>query len=350
MKIVIVGFGGMGHAHLENYIPRSQFELAGIYDIDKNVVEKARTEGLYCYKSLDEIIEDEDVDLVLIATPNDTHCSIAIRMMEGKKSVLCEKPVAMNLEQLEQMIECSRDNDVTFAVNQNRRFDRDFLTAKKIIESEELGKVFRFESKVYGSRGIPGDWRGEKQHGGGMLLDWGIHLVDQFLQIEGLEIASLYAEFSHITNNNVDDGFRVHFKYKNGVTALAEVGTCHFIEYPRWYIAATNGTATIGKYKKPWEEIGESVKILSNDKVEVKPIKAANGFTKTMAPRTEDSETQVSTVSLEPGDPIDIYNSVAESIQSNTVETIISHDSLIQTFKLIEDIFDSAENNKIIYY
>lgn len=350
MNIVIVGFGGMGHAHLENYISRSKFSLKGIFDIDSKVVEKAKKEGIFCYESLEEVELDSDIDAVLIATPNDVHHDIAIKMMNSKKAVLCEKPVAMSSEELDQMIKCSEKNNVTFAVNQNRRYDRDFLTAKEIIESEEIGKVFRFESKVYGSRGIPGDWRGEKQHGGGMLFDWGIHLIDQFLMIDGYELDHIYAEFTHITNDQVDDGFRVHFAYKNGATALAEVGTCHFIEYPRWYIAGTNGTATLGEYKNSWSEHGELVKIISNEKVEVKPIKAANGFTKTMAPRAEETETKVQPISFAPGDPIEIYESMYKAIQNNEIETIITHDSLKYTFSLIEDIFESAEKNIIIKY
>lgn len=350
MKIVIVGFGGMGNAHYENYIPRSEFELKGIYDINPQVNAKAKDMGIYCYDSLDAVANDEEVDLVLVATPNDVHKEIAIKMMEHKKAVLCEKPVAMSSEQLEEMIQCSNTHNVTFAVNQNRRYDRDFLTAKKIIENSELGEVFHFESKVYGSRGIPGDWRGEKKHGGGMVLDWGIHLIDQFLMIDGYELDSLYAEFSNITNDQVDDGFRVHFRYKNGASSLAEVGTCHFIEYPRWYIAGTNGTATLGEYKQPWNEIGESVEIISNEKVEVKPIKAANGFTKTMAPRDENSEVKVSPIEFEPGDPIEIYYSVANAIKTNQVETVISHQSLRRTFGIIEDIFESAQENKVIKY
>ena len=64
-------------------------------------------------------------------------------------------------------------------VHQNRRWDEDFWTVKKILEEGKLGEVFRIESRVHGSRGIPGDWRQEKEHGGGMVLDWGVHLLDQ---------------------------------------------------------------------------------------------------------------------------------------------------------------------------
>ena len=70
-----------------------------------------------------------------------------------------------------------------FTVHQNRRWDNDYRMVKKFIETNELGRIFAIDSKVYGSRGIPGDWRREKQHGGGMVLDWGVHLLDQVLML-----------------------------------------------------------------------------------------------------------------------------------------------------------------------
>ncbi|MFQ9800616.1 MAG: hypothetical protein ACLR23_18725 [Clostridia bacterium] len=71
------------------------------------------------------------------------------------------------------MIDASKETGKLFVVHQNRRWDEDYLTIKKIYEEHLLGNVYRIESRVHGSRGIPGDWRGEKEHGGGMVLDWG---------------------------------------------------------------------------------------------------------------------------------------------------------------------------------
>ena len=76
---------------------------------------------------------------------------------------------------------------------------------KKLNDSGDLGELINIESRIHGSRGIPSDWRGEKEHGGGMLLDWGVHLIDQILQIIPSKIDSVYCTFDHITNEEVDD-------------------------------------------------------------------------------------------------------------------------------------------------
>ena len=79
--------------------------------------------------------------------------------MEAGKNVICEKPVALNSRQLQDMIDASKKNGVLFTVHQNRRWDEDFLTMKKIYDEGTLGPVFNIETRVHGSRGIPGDWR-----------------------------------------------------------------------------------------------------------------------------------------------------------------------------------------------
>ena len=85
---------------------------------------------------------------------------------------ISEKPVALSQEELEEMIAASKKYGKLFTVHQNRRWDPDFKCVQKILADNELGKVFRIESRVQGSRGIPGDWRNQKAHGGGMVLDW----------------------------------------------------------------------------------------------------------------------------------------------------------------------------------
>ena len=88
-------------------------------------------------------------------------------------------------------------------VHQNRRWDVDFLAMKQIHDSGELGKVLNIESRIHGSRGIPSDWRGIREHGGGMLFDWGIHLIDQLLQIFTGKIERIYCTFEMCIRDRV---------------------------------------------------------------------------------------------------------------------------------------------------
>ena len=109
--------------------------------------------------------------LLIVAVPNDLHKELSIQAMDAGKHVICEKPVALDSAELEDMIEAAQRNQVIFTVHQNRRWDEDFRIVQRLYEENTLGKVFHIESRVHGSRGIPGDWRNTKEHGGGMVLD-----------------------------------------------------------------------------------------------------------------------------------------------------------------------------------
>ena len=181
----IVGLGGMGNWHRELIETIDGLEVAGIYDISEARVKFAEEVGVKAYESLDALLEDERIDIVLVSTPNDLHNPIAIKAMRAGKNVVSEKPVTLSSKDLQEMIDVSKETGKLFTVHQNRRWDEDFLTMKKIYDEQLLGDVYRIESRVHGSRGIPGDWRQEKEHGGGMVLDWGVHLLDQILLMMG---------------------------------------------------------------------------------------------------------------------------------------------------------------------
>ena len=333
----------MGGYHHQLISETGIFDIVGVYDIASAPSLKAEELGIKSYSSLEELLSNDKIDIILIATPNDDHHDIAISAMKAKKHVICEKPVAMNLKELESMIECSKENNVIFTVNQNRRFDTDFLTVKKLYSDRTIGDIFHIDSRVYGSRGIPGDWRGEFKHGGGMMFDWGIHLLDQMLLLTDVKIKSVYCTFSHVTNEEVDDGFRANLTYEDGMTASIEVGTCQFIEIPRWYVSGNNGSAML----EPWREVGQLVVLENWNEKDVKPIKAASGFTKTMAPRADEESTVNTNVDFVPGDPKVVYYNLDKAIDG-TEELLISQESLVRTFKLIEMCFKSAKENIVI--
>ncbi|MEG0692242.1 MAG: Gfo/Idh/MocA family oxidoreductase, partial [Oscillospiraceae bacterium] len=228
--------------------------------------------------------------------------------------------------------------------HQNRRWDADFLTMKKIYEEGLLGDVFNIESRVHGSRGIPGDWRGKKEHGGGMVLDWGVHIIDQILLMVKEKIKSVYCTLDNITNSEVDDGFRLVITFESGKRALLEVGTSNFIELPRWYMLGENGSAIIND----WQLNGRIVRITNWDKNDAVPVATAAGLTKTMAPRTEETIATEELPTVET-DIKDFYRNVMDNI-SGKAEILIKHDQLMRVMKLMEAAFKSAETNSIVEF
>ena len=283
-NLAIVGYGGQGAWHANWAMKSDVVALAGIFDIAEKRVIAAKENGIHTYSSLEELVSDPAVDIVLCATPNDVHKDIVITAMNAGKHVICEKPVALSVEDFDDMVAAAKKNGVFFSVHQNRRWDVDFLAIRSLIRSGEIGDTVNIESRIHGSRGIPSDWRCHKPQGGGMILDWGVHLIDQMLQlIPDEKVTKVYCELTNITTNEVDDGFNLHLTFESGKRATIEVGTYNFIAMPRFYMQCMNGSALI----EDWQKKCKVSKLKAWNEKEVLPVQTAAGITKTMAPRDE---------------------------------------------------------------
>ena len=226
MNWALIGYVGMGHWHVNQLKTMPELiNIAGIYDILEEKRVEAEANGLKAYPSLEALLADPEIDFITIATPNDFHRPIAIQAMAAGKHVISEKPVTMTADDLQARIDAAKKYDRIVSVHQNRRWDEDYRIIKKLYDENTLGRVFNIESRVHGSRGIPGDWRNKKLQGGGMILDWGVHMLDQLLQIVPENVVSVYNVNSHVTNDEVDDGFKAVITFASGVTAQVEVGT-----------------------------------------------------------------------------------------------------------------------------
>ena len=280
-NIAVIGYGGQGAWHCGQILKSDVCRLAGTYDIREVRREAAKKNGIFVYDSNEAIFADPAVDAVVIAVPNDKHKELVIAALEAGKNVVCEKPVEMSVNALDEMIAAAKKSGKLFTVHQNRRWDVDFLAMKHLKESGEIGKVLCVESRIHGSRGIPSDWRCTKEAGGGMILDWGVHLIDQMLQLFKQKIVRVYCVCSHITNKEVDDGFKLSLLFEDGATALVEVGTYNFLPMPRFYMQAEQGSALL----MDWQKKCHVAKLKAWNEKDVTPVQNAAGITKTMAPR-----------------------------------------------------------------
>ena len=343
--LAMAGFGGMAGWHYDLIERIDGLTVAGICDVKPERREYARSRNIHVYQSLEDLLADQSVDLVLVATPNDVHKSIAIQAMEAGKNVVSEKPVTLSSQDLREMIQASERTGRFLTVHQNRRWDEDFLSVKKLLDEGRLGEIFRLESRVHGSRGIPGDWRQEKEHGGGMVLDWGVHLLDQALLLfPGVKLETVYATLTNVTNQLVDDGFTADLGFANGVHMLVEVGTSNFISLPRWYVLGRDGTAMI----EDWGREVRIVRALGTDEKDVVPVRTAAGLTKTMAPRRDDSihseeEPEVSS------DIREFYQNVMAVLEGRE-ESRIKLDEAARVMRLMEAVFQSAEEKRVVRF
>lgn len=340
--IAVIGYGGMGGWHCRKIAEIEELKLTGIYDILETRGTAAEEKGIHAYASLEALLEDPEVQIVTVAIPNHFHKEVCVKVLEAGKNVVCEKPVAMNHQELQEMIDAANANHVLFTVHQNRRWDEDYRIIKRLYEEAVLGKTFRIESRVHGSRGIPGDWRNKKECGGGMVLDWGVHLLDQIMQMIPQKVISIYSELSFVTNENCDDGFTVTIKFEDGLTVVVEVGTSNFINLPRWYMLGENGSAVIENFNLD----GKIVMVSDWQKRDAVPVETAAGLTKTMAPRTADTIKEYP-LPRQHTDIRDFYRNVVKAIKGEE-EQLVKHGELMRVMTLMEAVFESAEKNVVI--
>lgn len=337
-KLAIIGFGGMGSWHYESITERvSEISVKGVYDIRSEAIQKATEKGLHIYQSVGEILADEEVDLVTIATPNNFHKNLAIQCLRGGKNVVCEKPVAMNASELEEIIAVQEETGRLFSIHQNRRWDRDYAIIRKILEDNTIGTPYFIESRVQGSRGSMHGWRGYKENGGGMVLDWGVHLVDQLMDLIPSPVVSIYADLIRLFSGEVDDNIKIILQFENGISALLEMSTNCFINLPRWHMSCNNGTAVI----EDWSCKGEMVQLNTDAKMEWGDdiVYTEAGPTRTMAPRPVQTTQRIELPEVLV-DWSDFYKNILATLEG-TEELIVKPEQALRVMKVIDLIFES---------
>ncbi len=342
MKLAIIGFGTIGKFHSKQLETIEELEISGVYDINPEKLELAKSQGYKVYLTLEECLSD-DIQLVLICTPNNYHKPLSISALIAGKHVICEKPAMLNSKELEEVLEVAEKQKLIFTVHQNRRWDKDFNIVKESLKQKLIGNPFYIESRVQGSRGIPGDWRCVKEAGGGMLLDWGVHLIDQLLLLVNSRVTEVYAHLMNIKFTEVDDNFKVMIKFENNTSALIEVDTYTFIPLPRWHVTTDEGTLVVDN----WDCKGKIIRAnLVEFKWEEGVVYTSAGPTKTMAPRPIETieEIELPKVSV---DCRDFYRNFVAAVEDRE-ELIVTPKQALRLMKIIDAIFESAKRGECI--
>ena len=289
--IGIIGHGFMGHEHETMLKDFEGIRLVGISDRDASVLEDV-SEGVKRYGSNEELFQDPEVQVVLIAANNNQHHELVLAAAEAGKNVLCEKPVAMSLAELDDMVWNCRKNGVKFTVHHQRRLDPDFRTAKNVYDSGTLGRIYTIQSSLYGFNGNMHDWHVKISEGGGMLYDWGVHLLDQILwMMPEVRLKTVFADIRNVINTEVDDYFKILMHFENGVMAEVELGTYYLSDkmhdkwFERhWFLGGDRGSAYVDGFD-PEGKIVRTAGLLQN--VSGQRTMTAAGPTRSFGPPPE---------------------------------------------------------------
>lgn len=340
----IIGYGGMGKWHHLNMDRVEGITPVAVCDIAEEPRNRAHAYGLKVYDHYKDILDDKDIDIIVIATPNEFHRPYAIEAFKAGKHVVTEKPATLSSADLQLMVDASKACGKVFSVHQNRRWDKDYRMVREIYQSGTLGEVFSIQSRVMGSRGIPGDWRAQKAHGGGMMLDWGVHLIDQALDMIPQKVTDVYVRMQHVNHTEVDDGFQLFLTFESGIVYLIEVSTVAYISLPRWHVSGSTGTAVI----EDWSCVGKIVKpIKGRENEDAKPIEAGAGLTKTMAPRGTESTVEIPLPQIQCDEWVEYYGNFVSAIKGESA-LIVKHDQVMRVMKVMEAAFESEVKNSAV--
>jgi scyllo-inositol 2-dehydrogenase (NADP+) len=253
IEVGLVGFGLAGksfHApviraapglRLSAIVQRTGDEAAKLYP-DARVV-----------RSLDELLAIGSIQLVVIATPNQTHFPFAARCLEAGRDVVVDKPMTTTLEEAKELYEIAERRGRLLTVYHNRRFDADFQAIRRVLASGELGRVVRFESFYdrFRPASKPGAWREKPEPGSGVLFDLAPHLIDHALTLFGAP-AGIDADIRVEREGfQTDDAFDLFLHYPGNLRVQLSATMLGVIPRPRFRVWGTKG----GLFKKEFDPL-----------------------------------------------------------------------------------------------
>jgi scyllo-inositol 2-dehydrogenase (NADP+) len=244
ISTVVVGYGLAAQSfHCPLIARQSGLALRGIAARNPKVREDAETSwNVRGYADLDEVLADPEIQLVVIATPHDTHAEMVVRTLDAGKDCVVDKVMALNTAEADRMIAARDRSGRMLSVFHNRRWDWDFATVKDLLAKGLLGRPMLFDSAVC-RYAAPRSWRGNRESAGSILHDWGAHLVDQALQMGLGPCLRLTSRIVEGPWAGVDSGgYGLIVLEFDEVIYQIESSRISRIEKPRWYVVGTDGT------------------------------------------------------------------------------------------------------------
>ena len=248
LKVAIVGCGSMAGFHMGAYKKNPNVEVYALCDTNENLLKK-RGEQWNCQRLYTDeatmLAELPEIDVVDVVTSNDCHAECSIMALNAGKDVFCEKPMATNSKDAKRMLEAAKANGRKLMIGFVRRFGKDAVVAKELIDKDDLGEIYYAKASYLRRHGCPGGWFCDKKRsGGGPLIDIGIHVIDlaRYLMGNPKPVSVSASTFSKLgarsqlkasisytsvgrqeeEYNDVEDLAVGMIKFENGATLFAE--------------------------------------------------------------------------------------------------------------------------------
>lgn len=289
----------------------------------------------------DMMLSDPDIDLVVVTSPNTTHYDLAMRAIHSGKHVVVEKPFTITSAEAEQLIELAQSKNVLLSVYQNRRWDNDFLTIKKMLATRLLGQLTTFESHYDRYRPtVQERWREKNLPGSGMLYDLGAHLIDQALHLFGKPL-QVWADLRNERQGaQVTDYFHIIFAYQN-FRVILHSGSLVMQPGPRFTLHGDKGSFIKAGMDPQEEQLKQGLR--PGDRGWGQEDSTQYGRLRT----TVEGLVLDAVVETVPGKYEAFYQGMVEAIRDGKAVPVPAEEAL-ETIRMIEFAIQSAEEQRMI--
>jgi len=243
IQVGLASFGMSGkvfHAPILAYHP--DFKLSKIVERSKNEVNQIYPD-VKSVRSFDELLNDDQIELIVVNTPDHTHFEYAQKALEYGKHVIVEKPFTQTVGQGEKLIKFAEKQNRLLSVFQNRRWDGDFLTIRRILENDWLGRLVEFESNYMRYRNYvqPNTWKESAVQGIGLAYNLGSHMIDQAVALFGMP-GAVWADIDSLrTGSEIDDFYHIKLIYPD-IKVTLKASYLVREETARYILHGTNGS------------------------------------------------------------------------------------------------------------
>lgn len=246
IRVGLIGFGAGGqifHAPILSTVKGLELVKIRATKPEQVAIIKAKYPGATSVNTSEEIFNDENIDLIVITTPNVSHYSLAMQALQAGKHVVVDKPFTINTKEADELIALAASKNMVLSVYHDRRFDSDFHTLQKIIKNKFLGDIVELESRYDRFRNFlrPNAWREEDAPGTGILYDLGSHLIDQVQVLFGLPEAVTADLRIQRKGAKAVDNFEVILHYPN-IKASIKGGMLVREPLPRFILLGNDGS------------------------------------------------------------------------------------------------------------
>lgn len=245
VRVGLLAYGAIGHEHNRAVQSTPGLVLTAVCDMNPARVDAARelAPDVAGFDDAEAMLDSGLIDLVVVSTPPNSHHDWAMKALERNLHVVLEKPMALTAEECDTALACAADKGKTLVVYQNRRFDPDFVTMRRLINDGAIGEVFQYDSFVGGYSRPCDYWHSDADISGGAIFDWGSHYLDQVLNIFEVPIAYVSGvnhkrKWDHVTNA---DHAEVIVAFEDGRRATFIHSDLSAARKPKFHVLGTEG-------------------------------------------------------------------------------------------------------------